>query len=507
MESAAAEKDQGTKDEAPESAPKKTEAKAKPATAEEPRKATTIDELGELFGAMRAASRKSVPSYDERVARLDKLERALLEFKDELVKAVDADFGHRCKYETLQADVFLPLSCLRHTRDHLHEWMETETRPVLWVMAPATAEIVTQPLGVVGIISPWNYPVQLAIEPLVQAIAAGNRALIKPSEFVPRTAEVLAKLCEKTFGPEEVRVVLGGSDVGEAFSKLPFDHLFFTGSTRVGKAIMRAASENLVPVTLELGGKSPTIVTEDFPLDAAADRIMFGKCFNAGQTCVSPDYVLVPKKDVERFVDACKESVAKMFPTLLANQDYTSIVNTKHWARLKGYLTEAKEKGAKLVELNPAKEKFDEETHKLAPTLVLDATDEMQILEDEIFGPLLPIIPYDKLDDAIEYVNARPRPLALYVFSHDEEATDKVLERTVSGGVSVNDTMLHVAQDDLPFGGVGPSGMGHYHGREGFETFSKRKPIFRQARLNGGALLRPPYGKTVDFALRFLVGK
>ncbi len=506
MESAAAEKESkeetSAKDDAPESAPKKTAPKA-----DEPMKATTPEELKELFDGMRAASRKSVPSYEERVARLDKLEAALLEFKDEIVKAISADFGHRCKYESLQADVFLPLSCLRHTRDHLHEWMETESRPVLWVMAPATAEIVTQPLGVVGIISPWNYPVQLALEPLVQALAAGNRALIKPSEFVPRTAEVLAKMCEKTFGPEEVRVILGGADIGEAFSKLAFDHLIFTGSTRVGKAIMRAASENLVPVTLELGGKSPTIVTEDFPLDVAADRIMFGKCFNSGQTCVSPDYVLVPKKDVERFVDACKESVTKMFPTLLKNDDYSSIVNTKHWGRLKGYLEEAKTKGAKVVELNPAKETFDEESHKLCPTLVLGATDEMQILEDEIFGPLLPIVPYEKLDDAIEYVNSRPRPLALYVFSYDEEATDKVVERTVSGGVSVNDTMLHVAQDDLPFGGVGPSGMGHYHGREGFETFSKRKPIFRQSRVNGGALLRPPYGKAVDFALRFLVGK
>ncbi|CAN5561139.1 coniferyl aldehyde dehydrogenase [soil metagenome] len=502
MESAAETKEPESKD----VAPAKAEA-AEDSKKTEPMKMTTPEELKALFDGMHKASRNGVPSYEERVARLDKLERAILDFKDELVKAISADFGHRCKYESLQADVFLPLSALRHTRDHLHEWMETESRPVIWVMAPATAEIITQPLGVVGIISPWNYPVQLALEPLAQALAAGNRALIKPSEFVPRTAEVLARMCEKHFGPEEVRVVLGGADVGESFSKLAFDHLIFTGSTRVGKAIMRAAAENLVPVTLELGGKSPSIVTDDFPLDVAADRIMFGKLFNAGQTCVSPDYALVPKKDVEKFVDACKESVAKMFPTLAKNDDYSSIVNTKHWERLKGYLEEAKTKGAKVVEINPAKEEFTEESHKLCPTLVLNATDDMALLEDELFGPILPIIPYDKLEDAIEYVNARPRPLALYVFSYDDDATDKVLERTVSGGVCVNDAMLHVAQDDLPFGGVGPSGMGHYHGREGFETFSKRKPIFRQARLNGGALLRPPYGKTIDFALRFLVGK
>ncbi len=503
MESAAE-----TKKEAEETA-KESKPAPKKASAKEPEPTamTTPEQLKKLFDAMHEASRKGAPSYEERVARLDKLERAMLDFKDELVKAMSADFGHRATQDSLLADVFLPLSCIRHTRDHLHEWMETESRPVLWVLAPATAEIVTQPLGVVGIISPWNYPVNLAIEPLAQALAAGNRCILKPSEFVPRTAAVLAKMCEKTFGPEEVRVVIGDAALGESFSKLPWDHLFFTGSTRVGKAIMLAAAENLVPVTLELGGKSPTIVTEDFPLDVAADRIMFGKLFNSGQTCVSPDYALVPKKDLERFVDACKESVAKMFPKLLDNPDYTAVVNEKHWGRLKGYLDEAKEKGAKLVELNPAKEEFTVEKHKLCPTLVLDGKDDMQVLQDEIFGPILPVIPYEKLEDAIAYVNARPRPLALYVFSHDDDATDKVVERTVSGGVSINDTMLHVTQDDLPFGGVGPSGMGHYHGREGFEIFSKRKGIFRQARVNGGALLRPPYGKTVDFAMRFLIGK
>ncbi len=469
---------------------------------------TRAEDLEGILARMKAAQRKGgAPSYEKRIERLEKLERAVLEHKEDFVKAISEDFGNRSKHETLSAEIFMTVAAVKHCIAHLHEWMETEPRPVSWLFAPAHAELIPQPLGVVGIISPWNYPMQLALSPLAGALAAGNRAMIKPSELTPKTAEVMAKLVNKTFGDDEVVVVTGGADVGAAFSSLPFDHLLFTGSTRVGKAVMRAAAENLVPVTLELGGKSPAIVAEDFPMDVAATRIMHGKIFNAGQTCIAPDYVLVPKKQVDRFVEECRTALAKMLPTLEKNPDYTSIVNTRHYDRLKHYVEEAKEKGAKVVELNPAKEELSAESRKMAPTLVIDPGDDLSVMEDEIFGPVLPVKGYASLEEALDYVNDHPRPLALYVFSHDDGAVDRVLESTTAGGVSVNECLLHFAQDDLPFGGVGPSGMGAYHGREGFDTFTKKKPVFYQARLNSAGLLRPPYGKAIDFAMRFLVGK
>jgi coniferyl-aldehyde dehydrogenase len=387
--------------------------------------------------------------------------------------------------------------------------MEPEAREVSWLFAPGRAEVRHQPLGVVGIIAPWNYPFQLGIAPLVCAIAAGNVVMVKPSELTPRTADMMATVLSEALPAEVCAVVKGGPEIGEAFSKLAFDHLIFTGSTRVGKVVMRAAAENLVPVTLELGGKSPTIVADEFKIEVAADRIMGGKLFNAGQTCIAPDYVLVPKGKVDAFVNAARAAVEKMYPTLKANKDYTAIINQRHWDRLTSYVKEAKEKGVKIVEINPAGEDLDRETHKLAPTLVLEPGDDLMVMQEEIFGPVLPIKSYGTLDEAIAYVNEHPRlrPLALYYFGHHEEGLDKVLEHTHAGGVTINDTMLHFAQEDLPFGGIGPSGMGHYHGREGFEQFTKKKPVFYQARVNGTALMRPPYGKTLDLVLRFLLGK
>lgn len=471
-------------------------------------KETTVDELAGILSTLKSAQRKAgPPSYDERIARLEKLEKAILAHRDEFVKAIAEDFGSRSAHETLIAEIFMSVAATKHCREHLHEWMESEPRPVSWLFAPAHAEVMYQPLGVVGIIAPWNYPVNLAFGPLAGVLAAGNRAIIKPSELTPKTGAVIARLVEKTFSPDEVRVVLGGPALGAAFSKLPFDHLVFTGSTTVGKIVMREAAANLVPVTLELGGKSPAIIADDFPIDVAATRIMHGKLFNAGQTCIAPDYVLVPKKELSRFVEECQAAVAKMYPTLKDNKDYTSVINARHYDRLKGLLDEAKDKGAKLVEMNPAKEELSAESRKLAPTIVLDAKDDMALLKDEIFGPILPVIPYDKLEDAIDYVNDRPRPLALYVFSHEDDVVTKINERTVAGGVSVNETLMHFGQDDLPFGGVGDGGMGHYHGRDGFETFSKKKPVFHQARINGTGLLRPPFGKAIDLAMRFLLGK
>lgn len=469
---------------------------------------TKATDLAGILDRMKKAQLASgAPSYEKRIERLDKLLKGMLVHKDAIVAAISEDFGHRSKHESLIADVFTTINAIKHCRAHLHEWMEVEPRPISWLFAPARGELVPQPLGVIGIISPWNYPVTLAITPLATAIAAGNRAMIKPSELTPKTGEMMAKIVKECFAEDEVMVVTGGADVGATFSALPFDHLLFTGSTRVGKIVMKAAAENLVPVTLELGGKSPTIVHEDFPIDVAATRIMYGKCFNAGQTCIAPDYALVPRAQLDRFVDECKAAVAKMLPTLKSNTDYTAIVNPHHYKRLAGYLDEAKKKDAKVIEVNPAKEELPAEDHKLAPTLVVDPPKDIALMNEEIFGPILPIVPYDKLDDAIAFVNERPRPLALYFFGYDDDATAKVIDKTISGGVGVNETLMHFAQDDLPFGGVGPSGIGHYHAKEGFDTFTKKKPIFYQARVNGTGLLRPPYGKTIDLAMRFLLGK
>jgi coniferyl-aldehyde dehydrogenase len=467
------------------------------------------DSLGAVLAKMKEAGRRAgAPSYEDRIASLEKLERAVLVRKGAIADAISRDFGNRSQHETLVSEVFLVLSAIKHTKAHLREWMETEEREVAFVFLPARIEVRPQPLGVVGIISPWNYPLQLALTPLVQVLAAGNRAMLKPSELVPETAALLHDLVAEAFPADKVTVVTGGPEVGEEFSRLAFDHLVFTGSTRVGKMVMRAASENLVPLTLELGGKSPTLVAEDFNVRTAAERIMAGKLFNAGQTCIAPDYVLVPTRSRDAFVEACKAAVAKMYPTLQNNPDYTSIVSDRHFSRLTSYLEDAETRGARVVELNPAGETLDAASgrRKLAPTLVLDPDDAMTVMQEEIFGPILPIVTYETLDQAIAYVNDRPRPLALYLFSHDKAATERVLCETVSGGVTVNETMLHFAQDDLPFGGVGPSGMGAYHAREGFDAFTKKKPVFHQSRVNTTGLLRPPYGKLVERMVKFLVG-
>ncbi len=454
-----------------------------------------------------AARTHGAPAYDARIESLEKLERALLKRNDAIAQAIARDFGHRSRHETFVADLFLVLSAIRHTKQHLRDWMEAEDRDTSWVFLPATCQIVHQPLGVIGIISPWNYPVQLALVPLVTALAAGNRAMIKPSELVPETAELLRDLVTEAFPEDQVAVITGGPEVGEAFAKLPFDHLVFTGSTRVGKIVMRAASENLVPVTLELGGKSPTIVGRDFNTRAAAERIMAGKTYNAGQTCIAPDYVMVPAGSRDAFVDACRAAVAKMYPTLEKNPDYTAVINDKHYARVRAYVDDARARGATVVELKPATDATEAASRKMAPTLVLDPTEEMLCMQEEIFGPVLPVLTYTTLDEAIAYVNAHPRPLALYYFGHDRDAIDRVVSETISGGVTINETMLHFAQDDLPFGGVGPSGMGHYHAHEGFLTLSKAKPIFRQSRINATGLLRPPYGKLADGMLNLLLGR
>ena len=482
-------------------AAEKHSSSSKPATA-------TAAEPGDILKRMRAAARKSgPPDYDQRIAQLDKLERVVLDKKHDLVRAISTDYGNRSKHETLAAEVMVVVNEIKHVRAHLHEWMETESRDVSWVFLPARAEVVMQPVGVVGIVAPWNYPVQLSLAPLVNALAAGNRVMLKPSEIAPATAEALKQLLAEVFESDQVAVVIGGPAVAETFTRLPFDHLVFTGSTRLGKIVMRAAAENLVPVTLELGGKSPAIISESYSIKRAAQKIMFGKCFNAGQTCVAPDYALVPSRLVDAFVEECRAAVTQMYPKLADNDDYTSVVSEAHYERLQGYLKDATERGAKLVELNPAKEELASSTRKIAPVLVRDTKEEMSLMQEEIFGPILPVLTYEKLDEAIEYVNEHARPLALYYFDDDQRRIDRVLRETVSGGVTINDTMLHVAQSDLPFGGAGASGIGSYHGREGFESFTKKKPVFYQSRINATGLLRPPYVDRADLVLRTLLGK
>jgi coniferyl-aldehyde dehydrogenase len=369
--------------------------------------------------------------------------------------------------------------------------------PAILGLFGAKAEVRFQPKGVVGVISPWNFPVNLTFAPLAGILAAGNRAMIKPSEFTPATSELMQTMFAGAFSEEEIAVVTGGPEVGEAFSRLAFDHLIFTGATSVARHVMRAAAENLVPVTLELGGKSPVILGKSADLKVAAARVMNGKTLNAGQICLAPDYVLAPKDQVEGFVAAARASVATMFPTIKDNPDYTSIIAQRHYDRITGYIDDARAKGARVIELKPEGEDLSQQPHrKIAPTLILDPTDDMKVMQEEIFGPVLPVKSYETLDEALAYVNDHDRPLGLYYFGDDPAEREEVLNRTTAGGVTVNDVIMHVAQEDLPFGGVGPSGMGSYHGVDGFREFSHRKAIFSQMKNDIGPLkmLRPPYG-------------
>ena len=456
------------------------------------------------FDAMHSATRRNpAVTRATRQARLDALYALVHENSERFTDAIAADFGHRSAHETRLLELFPSLEAIRHTRSHFAGWMKPQAKsPSLW-FRPGRARILIQPLGVVGIIVPWNYPLFLAISPIAAALAAGNRVMVKMSEFTPRTGELLASLVTRYFGPEDVSVVLGDAAVGADFARLPFDHLLFTGSTKVGHDIMRMAADNLTPVTLELGGKSPAIVGADYALDKAAERIMLGKLLNAGQTCIAPDYVLVPAGREQAFIEAARAVVAKCWPDMANSPDYTAIVNERHYQRLQGYLDDARERGATIEPLSSAQ--ADAASRRLPPLALLQVDDGMRVMQDEIFGPLLPVLPYHDLDAAIFHVNQRPRPLALYYFGNDSGQRDQVLNETVAGGVTVNDTILHIAQENLPFGGVGPSGMGHYHGIEGFRTFSKQKAVFYQSRVNGMSLFNPPYGALFDRLTKFLI--
>ena len=457
--------------------------------------ATRPEALSRLIARQRAAFlRNGPPSLAERRANLKKLRAALLARREDFQAALDADFGHRSRHETALMEMLLVTWGIDYLHRNLRRFMRRERRHVALPMRLARAYVEYQPLGVIGIVAPWNYPFSLALMPLATALAAGNRAMIKPSELTPATSDLLVSLIAETFSDDEVAVVTGDAAVGAAFAALPFDHVFFTGSTAVGRAVMRAASEHLVPVTLELGGKSPVLVDRGQPLDRVAADIAYGKLANAGQTCIAPDYVLLHEGDVDGFVHAWDKAVAALYPKGPASEDYTSIVNVRHYDRLRGLLDDARAKGARVVETGRSPEHAQRRAHTLPPTLVHHVHDDMRIMQEEIFGPLLPIVTYRDLAEAIAFVNARPRPLALYYFGTSATNRRQVLTRTTSGGVTINGTLLHYPQDDLPFGGVGASGFGAYHGIEGFRAFSHQKAVFEVGRWNGGALLRPPFG-------------
>lgn len=451
-----------------------------------------------LAAQKRAQLRQGPPDARLRKDRLNRCINLLLTHQDELIEALNADFGARSPDMSRLTDIAGAIGPLKEARDGLEKWMRPQKRkvtPAALGVLGAKAEVRYQPKGVVGIISPWNFPVQLAMDAMAGAFAAGNRIMLKPSEFTAATSALLARTIDLYFDEEEIAVIQGGPDVGAAFASLPFDHLIFTGATSVGRHVMRAAAENLTPVTLELGGKSPVVVGKDADLGKTAARVMAGKTMNAGQICLAPDYVLAPRESVDGFVGAAQKAVAKMYPAIKDNADYTSMVNQRHYDRVRGLIADAKTKGAEIIEINPAKEDFSQqEHHKIPPTLILGATDDMTVMQEEIFGPVLPIRSYGGLEDAIAEINERPRPLALYYFGENQAESEALLTRTHSGGVTINDVIFHVTMQDLPFGGVGPSGMGAYHGHRGFLEFSHEKAIYRQTGSEVLAMMRPPYG-------------
>ncbi len=452
-----------------------------------------------LLAKQKAAHlRDGIPSVQKRIEWLDKSIDLLATHGDALNDAMAADFGHRSKDQSNLTDIAGSIGALKHAKSHVAKWMKPEKRKVEFPLGllGSKAELQFQPKGVIGVISPWNFPVNLTFTPLAGVLAAGNRCMIKPSEFTEATSELMKELIAKYYSPEECVVVTGGPDVGAEFTKLAFDHILFTGATSVAKHVMRAAADNLVPLTLELGGKSPVVLGRSADLQKAANRIMAGKTLNAGQICLAPDYAFVPKEKTQDFVMAATKAVETMYASgLKDNDDYTSIVNQRHFDRINGYIEDARAKGGQVIEINPKGENFSQQPHhKIAPTLIIDPTDDMKVMQDEIFGPILPIKSYGDAKDAVAYINAHDRPLGLYYFGEDESEKSFVLNNTTSGGVTVNDVIFHVAQEDLPFGGVGPSGMGSYHGRDGFLEFSHKKAIYTQTKNEILAMMRPPYG-------------
>jgi coniferyl-aldehyde dehydrogenase len=423
--------------------------------------------------------------------------------QDAITDAISADFGNRSKPETVLSEVVGTIAASTHARKHLAAWMRPQRRAVSMNYQPASNRVEITPLGVVGVVSPWNYPIYLTLGPLVDILAAGNRCMIKPSELTPATGRLLAKMIAEVYPPDEVTVVEGDVSVGRAFSALPFDHLVFTGSTDVGRHVMRAAAENLVPVTLELGGKSPVIVAEDADIARAAQSIAVGKFFNAGQTCIAPDYALVGRDNATAFGKAVIGAAEAMFPTLNGNPDYTAIISDRHHTRLTELVAEAEQAGATVLRHHDTPRG---NIRHVAPTVVIDPPLDGRLMREEIFGPILPVISTGGTDEAIAFVNERPRPLALYAYTKNAATERKILDRTISGGVTINGTLLHCGQDDMPFGGVGASGMGAYHGKEGFMQFSHKRAVHKPGFFSGFEFMKPPHGKKTRMALKALAG-
>ncbi len=463
--------------------------------------------LNEDFQSLRLAFENDrYPEWNVRNDRLKKLVAMLQKYREEIKHAISADFGHRSLHESEMVELFPSLEGLHNAISNGKGWMKPRSKSVGMYFIPASASLMPQPLGVVGIIVPWNYPLYLAIGPLTAALAAGNRAYIKMSEYSLNLTDVLTRAITEFFGRDLIRVVNGGPELASEFTRLPFDHIIFTGSTPVGKHVMRAAAENLTPVTLELGGKSPVIITEATLNNPgrffnAVVRTLAGKTLNAGQTCIAPDYVLVPRKGLDAFYTAARTHLDAKFPGGAASDDYTGIVSDRHYRRLQNVLEEARLNGAR-VETLMGSARPDQ--RKIPLTLVSGVASASILEQEEIFGPVLPVVPYDTLEQALAYINARPRPLALYLFDDRSAIQEHVMRQTIAGGVSINETLMHIAQDSLPFGGVGASGMGHYHGEYGFETLSKMKPIFKQSKLNAMFLLAPPYGRVFETMMKIM---
>jgi len=460
-------------------------------------------ELDRIFELQKKAfAAEPYPAANVRTARLDALIHAVESNETRIIEAINSDFSNRSRHETLFAEIIVSVSAAKAAKHNLKRWMRARAVATPLHMKPAKSRLEPQPLGVIGIISPWNYPVQLAFSPAAAALAAGNRVLIKPSELTPATSEVMRDIVRAEFDESVMAVITGGVEIGQAFSSVPFDHLLFTGSTSIGQRVYMAAAKNLTPVTLELGGKSPAIIDESADIEAAALSIAYGKTFNAGQTCVAPDYVLTPRGKLNETVDAIAGAARKLYPEIDTTADYTAIITQRHFARLKGLVDEAKGAGAKVIEVGSSNA-LDPQ-RKMPLTIVVDPPEDIALMREEIFGPVLPVLSIAGRDAAIDHVNKGDRPLALYWFGNDGAARDEVLRRTIAGGVTVNDTLLHVAQENLPFGGVGKSGIGAYHGEKGFETFSHMKPVLYQSKFASSKMLHPPFSEKTDKLLKMI---
>ena len=455
---------------------------------ESPDKFSLPEQVNRLKQACQA---HPMPSLAQRRSRLTALKSALLAHKQALCDALALDYGQRSDYDSLVADILPCVMQINYSLKRLKGWMRPARRHPGLLLAPARVEVHYQPLGVIGIMVPWNFPVMLSLGPLIGAIAAGNRAMIKLSEFTPHTNAVLRTLLAQVFGDDEVVVIEGDAGLAAAFSTLPFDHLLFTGSTAVGRLVMAAAAPQLTPLTLELGGKSPCLIAPDMPLALAVERMIFGKSLNAGQICVAPDYVLLPRGQEQAFIEAYQAHFRRLYPKGLDSPDYGSIINRAQYERLTAWLAEAKQAGAQVHPCaSPAR---DDGARRLVPHLLTEVPGHCQLMQQEIFGPLLPLVPYDSIDEALAYIAARPRPLACYLMSLDPALQSRLIRETHAGGMAINECLFQVAADDAPFGGIGPSGMGHYHGHEGFLTFSKAKTVLRRGRFSAGTLIHPPY--------------